>query len=63
MNTMNVFHQVFVVKDTVLALQPVEVLQFQEDDALVRGLPDGTSLVTTNVAGAYEGMVVKVKQH
>ena len=55
-------NELFVVEaDTLLAVQPVSVLQFIGDQAIVRGLQDGQQLVTTNVAGAYKGMVVVIR--
>lgn len=55
-------NELFVVaNDTLLELQAITVLQFSEDQAIVRGLKDGQQLVTTNVAGAHKGMVVVIR--
>lgn len=55
-------NQVFVVEqDSLLRTHPVNVVQFTEDQAIVSGLQNGQKLVTTNVAGAYDGMVVVIR--
>jgi membrane fusion protein (multidrug efflux system) len=53
---------VYVVKnDTLLALIPVDVQKFDRKTVIVSGLPTGTKLLTSDVAGAYDGMRVKLK--
>ncbi|WP_420458691.1 efflux RND transporter periplasmic adaptor subunit [Neolewinella sp.] len=53
--------EVYVVRDdTLLSLQPVMVRKSNRSTVLVSGLPDGTELVTGTVAGAFEGMRVKI---
>ncbi|CAH1001030.1 hypothetical protein LEM8419_02006 [Neolewinella maritima] len=53
--------EVYVVRDdTLLSLQPVMVRKSDRSTVLVSGLPDGTELVTGTVAGAFEGMRVKI---
>lgn len=52
---------VYVVKnDTLLQLVPINVRKFNRETVIVSGLPDGTRLLTSNVAGAYDGMRVKL---
>ena len=53
---------VYVVRDTVLAIQPVELIKVDGETAIVRGIPDGTPLVQGTVGGAYEGMRVNVQE-
>ncbi|MFT5999427.1 MAG: membrane fusion protein (multidrug efflux system) [Neolewinella sp.] len=54
--------EVYVVKnDTLLALIPVDVQKFDRKTVIVSGLPTGTKLLTSDVAGAYDGMRVKLK--
>jgi hypothetical protein len=54
--------EVYVVRnDTLLRLQPVSVRKTDRYTALVSGLPDGTRLLTSTVAGAFDGMRVKIK--
>jgi multidrug efflux pump subunit AcrA (membrane-fusion protein) len=45
--------------DSLLRLMPVTVRRFQRNTAIVTGLPDGAELVTSAVAGAYDGMPVR----
>ena len=53
--------QVYVVQDdSLLTLTPVTVRKADRNTVLVSGLPDGTQLVTGTVAGAFEGMRVKI---
>jgi multidrug efflux pump subunit AcrA (membrane-fusion protein) len=55
-------NQVYVVRnDTLLGLQPVTVRKTDRYSALVSGLADGTELVTSTVAGAFDGMRVKIQ--
>jgi len=54
--------EVYVVKnDTILMLQPVTVKKFNRETVLVSGLPNGAKLLTSTVAGAFDGMRVRVK--
>ena len=54
--------EVFVVKDGLLALVPVEVLHRDADVVLVRGLEEGMQVLAEPVSGAYEGMLVERAQ-
>ena len=51
---------VYVVRDSLLALEPVEVVKYTDDRVIIRGLSDGTPLLADKVPGAFEGMKVKV---
>ncbi|MFK8162594.1 MAG: efflux RND transporter periplasmic adaptor subunit [Lewinella sp.] len=54
--------EVYVVKnDTLLALVPVNVQKFDRKTVIISGLPTGSKLLTSDVAGAYNGMRVKLK--
>ena len=52
---------VYTVRDSTLEIQPVQIVKIDGDDAIVRGIPEGTPLVQGTVGGAYEGMRVDVK--
>ena len=53
--------EVFVVRgDSILRQVPVVVRKFNRQTAIVSGLPDGAKLLQGNVAGAFDGMKVKV---
>lgn len=45
-------------KDSTLRLQPIEVISFAEDKAIIRGITIGTLLPLTPISGAFEGMKV-----
>ncbi|WP_273444042.1 efflux RND transporter periplasmic adaptor subunit [Neolewinella agarilytica] len=52
--------EVYVVEnDTLLSLVPVVVRKFNRETVIVSGLPEGAELLTSDVAGAYDGMRVK----
>jgi len=51
--------QVYVVKDSILSLQTVEIVQQNAEMVLVRGLEEGAQLLDQNVIGAFEGMKVQ----
>lgn len=54
--------EVYAVRDdTLLVLMPVTVRKFNRETVIVSGLPDGTKLLTSDVAGAYDGMRVQLK--
>ncbi|NER14835.1 HlyD family efflux transporter periplasmic adaptor subunit [Leptobacterium flavescens] len=52
--------QVFVVKDSILDLIPVTPVYFSDKEVVVKGLPNGTRILSRTVPGAYAGMLVKV---
>jgi len=51
---------VYIVRDTVLMLVPVNIVHFNDQTAVVHGLPDGSKMLSRPVPGAYDGMVVKI---
>ncbi len=52
--------QIFVVRDTILDLIPVNPVYFTEKSVVLTGVPDGTLVVNKVVPGAYAGMLVKI---
>ncbi len=52
--------QLFVVRDSVLALIEVNPVYFSTKDVVIKGVPDGTQIVSQNIPGAYPGMLVKI---
>lgn len=47
-----------VANDTLLRLMPVTIEKYNRETVIVSGLPDGTELLTSTLAGAYDGMRV-----
>lgn len=52
-------NQVYIVKDSVLDLVTVTPVHFSEKNIILKGLKDGTFLITKSVPEAYAGMLVK----
>ncbi len=53
--------QVFVVRDSVLKLQKVNPVFFSQKTVVVKGLENGTKILSASVPGAYSGMLVNVQ--
>lgn len=51
--------KLFIVNDSILSLQPISPVFFNDKTVVVKGLKNGQKLVKEPVPGAYEGMVVK----
>ncbi len=54
--------KVYVVRDSVLALKEVNPVYFSEKNVIIKGLEDGTQLISANVPGAYPGMKVQIQR-
>lgn len=54
--------QIFVVRDSILNLIPVQPVYFSAKDVVVQGVPDGTVILSKSIPGAYAGMLVKINQ-
>ena len=52
--------EIFIVRDSILDVLEIEPVYFSSKDMVVKGIPDGTQIVTRSVPGAYAGMLVKV---
>ena len=52
--------KLFVVRDTLLDLVLVEPVYYKEFSAVVKGLEDGTKILSRVIPGAYSGMKVKI---
>lgn len=51
--------ELYVVQDSLLVSKAVEIVKINDETAIVRGLSDGTHIISETVAGAYDGMKVK----
>jgi membrane fusion protein (multidrug efflux system) len=54
--------KIFIVRDSILELIPVEPVYFSPKEVVVQGVPDGTRILSKSIPGAYVGMLVKVNQ-
>ncbi|HEY9184500.1 MAG TPA: HlyD family efflux transporter periplasmic adaptor subunit [Salegentibacter sp.] len=54
--------KVYVVRDSILALQEVDPVYFTSKSVVIKGLEDGTKLISAPVPGAYPGQVVQIQQ-
>jgi hypothetical protein len=45
-------------KDSTLRLQPIVIISFAEDKAIIKGITKGTLLPVTPISGAFEGMKI-----
>lgn len=54
--------QLFTVRDSILEIIDVKPVYFSEKQVVVKGVPEGTRIVSRPVPGAYAGMLVKVYQ-
>jgi membrane fusion protein (multidrug efflux system) len=55
-------NQVFTVRDSILDIIDVKPVYFSDKEVVVKGVPNGTKLVSKPVPGAYAGMLVKIYQ-
>lgn len=53
--------KVFVVKDSVLNLMEINPVYFTNNTVVIKGLENGTKILSANVPGAYSGMLVKIE--
>lgn len=51
--------EVFIVRDSVLDLIEVKPVYFSDSNVVLRGIPDGTIILSKPIPGAYAGMLVK----
>ncbi|MEQ8420104.1 MAG: HlyD family efflux transporter periplasmic adaptor subunit, partial [Arenibacter algicola] len=52
--------QIYVVRDSVLDLIPVKPVYFSDNKVVLKDVPDGITILSKPVMGAYAGMLVKV---
>lgn len=55
-------NQIFVVKDSLLELASVQPVHFSDKTVVLKGIDDGTVIISKMVPGAYEGMIVKTEE-
>tara|TARA_R110002073_G_scaffold4213_1_gene27879 strand:- start:17212 stop:18354 length:1143 start_codon:yes stop_codon:yes gene_type:complete len=52
--------QIYIIKDSVLDIIKVDPVYFSPNDVVIKGVPDGTKMLSKPVPGAYPGMLVKI---
>jgi multidrug efflux pump subunit AcrA (membrane-fusion protein) len=52
--------EIYIVRDSMLDLMEVEPVYFSAKDVVLKGVPDGTQILSRPLPGAYAGMKVKV---
>ncbi|MCW8981796.1 MAG: efflux RND transporter periplasmic adaptor subunit, partial [Altibacter sp.] len=50
---------VYFVRDSILEIMPVEPVYFSPNQVIVKGIPNGTEILSRPIPGAYVGMLVK----
>ncbi len=55
-------NQIFIVEEGALRLVTVQPVYFSDKNVILKGLEDGTVIISQTVAGAYEGMIVKTEE-
>lgn len=53
-------NQLFTVRDSILEVIKVNPVYFSDKEVVVKGVPEGTTIVSKPVPGAYAGMLVKI---
>jgi len=54
--------QLFIVRDSILDLIDVNLVYFSAEKVIIKGIEDGTLLLSKTIPGAYDGMQVKIFQ-
>lgn len=52
-------NKIFILKDSILDILEIQPVYFSPDKMVVKGVPDGTKVLSRSVPGAYAGMLVK----
>ncbi len=47
-------------QDSLLKKQPIQLIKFVDNEAIIKGVPDNTTIISEPILGSYEGMPVKV---
>ena len=53
-------NEIFVVRDSILDVVSVQPVFFSDKTAVVKGIPNGTVILSNPIPGAYAGMLVKI---
>ena len=55
-------NKIFMVRDSILDIINVRPVYFTDKKVVLKEVPDGTTIITKPVVGAYAGMLVKIYQ-
>jgi multidrug efflux pump subunit AcrA (membrane-fusion protein) len=61
-NLLNDQRGVFVVQDSILRLEEVQVVKMTDESAIIRGLKDGTPILAQPIPDAFDGMKVRISK-
>ena len=53
---------IYIVKDSILVLEKVEIVHYDEDSAIIIDLENGTKVLSKSIPGAFNGMKVKLNK-
>lgn len=51
--------EIFIIKDSILDIIKVKPVYFSPKEVVIKGVPDGTKILSKSIPGAYAGMLVK----
>ncbi len=54
--------KIYYVKDSILDIMEIDPVYFSPKQVIVKGIPDGTRILSRPIPGAYVGMLIKVEQ-
>ncbi|MDY7395627.1 efflux RND transporter periplasmic adaptor subunit [Aureibaculum sp. 2210JD6-5] len=52
--------EIFIIKDSILDVIKVDPVYFSPKEVVIKGVPDGTKILSKSIPGAYAGMLVKI---
>ena len=52
--------EIFIVRDSILDIIKVNPVYFSPKEVVIKGVPDGTKILSKSLPGAYAGMLVKI---
>lgn len=52
--------EIFIVRDSILDIIKVDPVYFSPKEVVIKGVPDGTKILSKSLPGAYAGMLVKI---
>jgi len=53
-------HELYIIENNKLMLKPIELVKFDGNNAIIKGITNNTKVLAAPILGAYDGMTVKV---